>query len=381
MQAKAGLAKTISERVEIEKQLLDNEREQRLADLAQNRDLTAEQRAAQRKSIDVLYGVISEVDAQGNIIAEGRPSLIAQRINREEEAQLAQEAATITELQNRNAITALDTEYELATSIADRARIAAQIVDTETKAALAAVDIQLANEDISKAKRAELDLIRKGIVLQGEANKRGAANGNLSPSQQYKKDLEGLNFGDQLEDIGINQLRGFSDELSKVIVQGGDLGDVLGNAFKQITQRVIALAFELLVIKPLLESLSGTGGGGGSGLGGLLSSLFGGPKAASGTSNAIGGRTLVGERGPEFVNLPRGAQVIPNSLINSRAAATGQSGGVSVIRLELSGDIQAQMTDIATGVSIEVTRTASQPLIQAAVNETFRRGQRPSIGR
>jgi hypothetical protein len=35
-------------------------------------------------------------------------------------------------------------------------------------------------------------------------------------------------------------------------------------------------------------------------------------KFAKGTNSAIGGMSLVGERGPEIVNLPKGAQVIPN---------------------------------------------------------------------
>lgn len=42
------------------------------------------------------------------------------------------------------------------------------------------------------------------------------------------------------------------------------------------------------------------------------------PGAASGTDFAFGGPTLVGERGPELVNLPRGAQVIPNSTLTAK---------------------------------------------------------------
>lgn len=41
---------------------------------------------------------------------------------------------------------------------------------------------------------------------------------------------------------------------------------------------------------------------------------------ASGTNFAPGGTALVGENGPELVNLPRGSQVIPNSQINKAGA-------------------------------------------------------------
>jgi phage-related tail protein len=41
------------------------------------------------------------------------------------------------------------------------------------------------------------------------------------------------------------------------------------------------------------------------------------PKFADGTNFAPGGLALVGERGPELVNLPRGSQVIPNNQMGS----------------------------------------------------------------
>jgi hypothetical protein len=42
------------------------------------------------------------------------------------------------------------------------------------------------------------------------------------------------------------------------------------------------------------------------------------PRFAKGTSFAPGGMALVGEEGPELVNLPRGSQVIPNDMIGGR---------------------------------------------------------------
>lgn len=59
------------------------------------------------------------------------------------------------------------------------------------------------------------------------------------------------------------------------------------------------------------------------------------PQFANGTNYAPGGMSLVGERGPELVNLPRGSQVIPNHKIS------GYGGGNNVMlngNLELSLD-------------------------------------------
>lgn len=47
----------------------------------------------------------------------------------------------------------------------------------------------------------------------------------------------------------------------------------------------------------------------------IFSQLSGLPKFASGVTNFRGGLALVGERGPELVNLPRGSDVIPNHMI------------------------------------------------------------------
>ncbi|MBO9631171.1 MAG: hypothetical protein J7516_17340, partial [Shinella sp.] len=48
---------------------------------------------------------------------------------------------------------------------------------------------------------------------------------------------------------------------------------------------------------------------------------------ADGTEGAPGGLSMVGERGREFVNLPRGSQVIPNHRTESMIAANRNSGG------------------------------------------------------
>jgi len=52
------------------------------------------------------------------------------------------------------------------------------------------------------------------------------------------------------------------------------------------------------------------GGGKRKGIGGFLGGIFG---FANGTPSAPGGMALVGERGPELVNLPRGSQVKTNA--------------------------------------------------------------------
>jgi len=77
----------------------------------------------------------------------------------------------------------------------------------------------------------------------------------------------------------------------------------------------------------LTASLFGTPGSSGAGTqgGDILGSIFKAflPGFATGTNYAPGGYAVVGEKGPEIVNLPRGSQVIPNHRI-------GRGGGRGV---------------------------------------------------
>jgi phage-related protein len=53
------------------------------------------------------------------------------------------------------------------------------------------------------------------------------------------------------------------------------------------------------------------------------------PLLAEGTDNFKGGQAIVGEKGPEMVNLPKGAEVIPNDKLQSaeKSASTAKAAG------------------------------------------------------
>ncbi len=75
--------------------------------------------------------------------------------------------------------------------------------------------------------------------------------------------------------------------------------------------------------------VSSSGGGIGS-LIGLIGKAFGIGANAEGTDDWRGGLSMVGERGPELVNMPRGSQVIPNNLLRGMTAkASGGDAGIT----------------------------------------------------
>jgi hypothetical protein len=95
----------------------------------------------------------------------------------------------------------------------------------------------------------------------------------------------------------------------------------------------------------MLTAAAAAGGSSAAGSAGILASLFGGSGIgygaagslipagpfpyASGTDYHPGGMAIVGERGRELVNLPRGAQVVPNDILRAQAAKRG--GGQTII--------------------------------------------------
>jgi hypothetical protein len=82
-------------------------------------------------------------------------------------------------------------------------------------------------------------------------------------------------------------------------------------AIERIVEELLAKAAVLMIMKLLFP-----GAGIAAAAGGSILSLLG---FANGTNNAPGGLSLVGEKGPELVNLPRGSQVIPNNKLGSQA--------------------------------------------------------------
>ena len=102
---------------------------------------------------------------------------------------------------------------------------------------------------------------------------------------------------------------------------------------------------------------------------------------AKGTNFAPGGPAIVGERGPELVNLPRGSQVIPNH----RMAAVG--GGTQSVKVEIDMKANGQWTAHVRQAAKDEAETVGQRTkaeVAAGVKGTFeayRKGQAKSDAR
>jgi hypothetical protein len=171
-----------------------------------------------------------------------------------------------------------------------------------------------------------------------------------SPSRVMMRVGEDIMAGLQL---GMESLQGqveggvtsFADRLSQtfadVLVEGGSFRDALRSLLAETASSVGG---------SLLQSgISAIG------------AAIGIPAFAGGTRFAPGGLALVGERGPELVNLPRGSQVIPNHALGGGGtvvhfapvinAAGADAAGLAQVRAELRGMRDAFPDMVARAIS------------------------------
>jgi hypothetical protein len=162
--------------------------------------------------------------------------------------------------------------------------------------------------------------------------------GDKRIAEQAKKDAEELK---KFTDIFANS---FTDAFASVV----DGTKSLSAAFKDMEKQIVA-SISRIAAQNIAESIFGKSGSGGGGdivavLTKLAGAYFGGstgggtagwtsgydlPGFASGGMSR-GGWATVGERGPELVHLPRGAQVIPNDVLTSKRAARNITVNINV---------------------------------------------------
>lgn len=176
----------------------------------------------------------------------------------------------------------------------ERARV---VVELETAAREANHRAGKANTDVTEAQRAKIN-----ELADAYAKARGQLEQLNGPLATFAR--ESANIGQQLEYVAVQSLDRMSDEFADVITGTRSVAD----AFKSMSSLILHELARIAIKKAILGPIAGMLGGGGNG--NILSSLI--PKFANGTNFAPGGPAIVGERGPELVNLPRGAQVVPN---------------------------------------------------------------------
>lgn len=208
----------------------------------------------------------------------------------------------------------------------------------------------------------------------------------LGKTEETTKDvaIAADTLGDALDDAGskgggaLDKVKGKAEALKDTTNQVRDslksafVGLVTGaknlkDALSEVVSKLADMAAEAA-----FDAIFGTAkkGGGGTGLlGWIASSLI--PGFATGTDNAPGGLAMVGERGRELVNLPRGSQVIPNGRTEQMLRAGGGSLDVRVY-VDQGGNWQAAVERISGPVARAEVRAAAPQIVGSAVAQVGR---------
>lgn len=150
-----------------------------------------------------------------------------------------------------------------------------------------------------------------------------------------------------------------STSFADAVVEGKNLNDTLSSLLKTFAKMGINSVFSSFFNAP--------GAGGVS----PFLSMLGIGKNAAGTDNWRGGPSLVGENGPEIVNLPRGAQVIPNDVL--RKGGGNAFNFAPVYQIDASGADSAAVSRLMSGLA--AVNASIETRAVAAYTENQRRRQ------
>jgi hypothetical protein len=213
-----------------------------------------------------------------------------------------------------------------------------------------AQDAGEAAEALAKAKVAsDTDFGLKSAFLTPQdlaiAQQLKSIYGNDIPAALSSTQAAGLRAVDTLRTIsqvGQDINRSFLVDFTTQIRNGASAMDALRtagvNALGKIADKLASMAADQLWqsarggsgwLGGIIGSLFKVGGGAAVGGTGLSLTATGG-MYASGTDFAKGGLSLVGENGPELLNIPRGAQVIPNDVLRNGGAVGSISAPINI---------------------------------------------------
>lgn len=208
-------------------------------------------------------------------------------------------------------------------------------------------------EDLVARQNALNELFRQGRISADEyaeglrGIRRASAEADQTLSGGFERGLLRIedtliNFSDQAEASLVNAFGGAEDALVDFLTTGQA-------DFSAFVDSVLADIARLLARQALANLFGLAGGGGGGGLlGGLLGGL-GGARAEGGPVQA-GKSFLVGERGPEIVQMPGSGNVIPNNMIGQALAPAPNPApqvNVQVVNVSSESEVSDALNDPA----------------------------------
>lgn len=174
-------------------------------------------------------------------------------------------------------------------------------------------------ELITAENKKQLDA--KNNIVQTNGKIKDSVDKITDAEKKAKEEAEELEA--TFEKIGESVRSDLVNNLTDAITEGKSFGDAMKNVLGNLKKRLINLAIDK-AITGIGSSLSG-----GKGFTGFLGGLFG--KKERGGRVSAGGAFLVGERGPEILQMgSKGGNIIPNSAIGKGGGGTTNMVTVNV---------------------------------------------------
>ncbi|MCX9146623.1 phage tail length tape measure family protein [Erythrobacter sp. WG] len=353
LQAKLSLATDAEERAAIQVQLLDLEREQRIAEIEAS-DLGRKRKDALIAQVEALLGIAPKLDEQGNLIVSANIGLEGQVIARERMAQIEREAQLLADEQYNAQRDALQLQLQLADTEKERKAIALQILEAEDAALKAKLEAVIASQVATAAEKQRAQIALDALGATAGTRRAAVGRQNETEVERY---MRGLNatpgmINEALDGIKIDGLEALNDGLTDAIMGAENLGQAFKRVADQIIADLLRIAIQQAVIRPLANALFGSEGGGGGGglfgrilggLGGAAAGSFGSSGGGVGQNAFKGGKFagafarggtiptgkfgIVGEEGPELAYAgPDGLGILSNSKTRALLGSGGGAG-------------------------------------------------------
>ena len=169
----------------------------------------------------------------------------------------------------------------------------------------------------------------KNKIVETNQNLKKDADEIKEKEEANKKKAEELKK--EFEDIGKEVRSGLVENLREAINGSQTFGQALGNVLNKLKNRLLDIALDK-AISGIGNILSGGKGFKGGFLGGLFGKERGGPVSA-------GGAYVVGERGPEILQMgSKGGNIIPNSKMGGGGVVNNVTVNVDASGTSVSGD-------------------------------------------
>lgn len=295
----------------------------------------------------------------------------------------AQEQSKLSSASLANAEEMAQLDLSMARTAKDRRAAEHRLLDLRMQQEKLALDAIIASRDATEAEK-EIARLRLAQLPELRSREGQRVDGrNRGPLGDYldriPRTAEEIN--EAMQGVQVDGLQSLESGLMDCIKGVGSLGDAFGNMADSVVDGLLKIALQQMLIKPLGDLLFGGGSGGGGGLfGAIVSGITGAAtgsvtgvpgKANGGLGNR--GRVLVGERGPEVLDMGGPYNVIPNHKLDG--VRGGGSSNVSVTFGSITSNDPAAVKAMATQAIVEM-----MPVINSnAANHAISKLQRPRM--